>query len=72
MHHACAIRSDGTLRCWGWDDQAQVRDVPSGVFRAVGSGVYHSCAIDLEGSLQCWGCEGGRPEYGQCDPPPSP
>jgi len=73
-HHTCAIKTDGSLYCWGHNGYGQVGDgtnenrnsptpVPgmsSGV-SSISLGWYHSCAIKIDGSLWCW----GNNEYGQ-------
>src|SRR5262245_66648419 len=53
--HSCAIRSDGTLACWGDDSAGQLDDIPSGEFRALSAGGAHTCAIRSDGTLACWG-----------------
>lgn len=69
--HTCAIRSDGTLWCWGRNSQRQVSGSLDIQFRApvqVGSendwiGVQaaqaHSCAMRADRSLWCWGTNNG-------------
>ena len=66
--HACAIKSDGTLACWGAGDNGRLGD-GSGNSRstpvyvsALGTGVAqvaaggtHTCAVKTDGSLWCWG-----------------
>ena len=42
--HSCAIRSDGTLACWGTNHRGQL-SAPSGTYTAAGAGRWHSCAI---------------------------
>lgn len=62
--HACAIRTDGTLACWGRNNNGQA--VPlAGTFVAIGVGQNHNCAIRTDGSLACWGFDGD----GQATPP---
>jgi Putative Ig domain/Regulator of chromosome condensation (RCC1) repeat len=53
--HACAIRDDGTLACWGDDSAGQLDGVPSGTFQSVSAGGSHTCAIRDDGTLVCWG-----------------
>jgi alpha-tubulin suppressor-like RCC1 family protein len=67
--HACAIRDDGTLWCWGRNTDLelglassapeQVR-APTQVgssndWRAVSGSQHHSCGTRGDGSLYCWG-----------------
>jgi hypothetical protein len=70
--HTCAIKQDGSLWCWGWNQYGQVGDgtntdrntpvqiMPGGVI-AVSAGLAHTCAIKQDGSLWCWGWN----QYGQ-------
>jgi alpha-tubulin suppressor-like RCC1 family protein len=52
--HSCAIRSDGLLRCWGWDGVGQSTP-PTGTFVSVANGYSHSCGVRTSGELLCWG-----------------
>ncbi|MCY3913284.1 MAG: PQQ-dependent sugar dehydrogenase [Chloroflexi bacterium] len=64
-NHACAVRVDGSARCWGNDDAGQLGP-PSGVtFREIASGSRFSCGITTEGTLACW----GRNDFLQANPP---
>ncbi|GAB3382029.1 PxKF domain-containing protein [Lysobacter fragariae] len=53
-YHSCAIRTDGSLLCWGenWSGQLQA---PEGTFVAVSAGHSHTCAIRTDGTRACWG-----------------
>ena len=42
--HTCAIRSDGTLACWGDDARGQARPRPGRFHSQVSAGGYHTCA----------------------------
>lgn len=65
--HVCAIRSDGTLWCWGFNFNGEVGDgttaersspVQVGAstdWRSVSAGAGHSCGIRSDSSLWCWG-----------------
>ena len=53
-NHSCAIRSDGSVVCWGENFDGQA-DAPVGDFTAVSAGSNHSCAIRSDGSVVCWG-----------------
>lgn len=64
----CALRTAGTVTCWGIDLTGQLADgatfdstvpvdvvgLPSGV-SAIVAGYYHICAVTNEGSVSCWG-----------------
>jgi hypothetical protein len=50
--HACGLRSDGQIVCWGYD----ILGPRAGTFSAVAAGSYHSCAIHADGgAIECWG-----------------
>jgi alpha-tubulin suppressor-like RCC1 family protein len=53
--HSCAIRSDGTLACWGDDAYGETSLIPPGAFAQVSAGETHSCALNIAGGIQCWG-----------------
>lgn len=53
--HACAVRADATVACWGGNDQWGQADAPSGSFSAVSAGQSHSCGLRTNGTVVCWG-----------------
>lgn len=65
--HACALRFDGGVRCWGAGTLGQLGDglstdsnvavTPSDLPGAthVGAGNDYSCALTVFGNVQCWG-----------------
>jgi len=71
-YSACAVVSDGTLRCWGDNSYgelglvgSQVRTIPVPVpgvsnARTVTVGWLHGCALLRDGQVDCWGynCNG--------------
>jgi len=67
VNNACAISTEGALKCWGNNNSGQVGDgtydqrlspvdVDSSVkYSTVANGVNHSCAITRKGETKCWG-----------------
>ena len=62
--HACAIRSDDTVTCWGYNDGWQVTD-GAGEFTSISAGEWHNCGLRPDRTVSCWGYSGD----GQADPP---
>ena len=52
--HSCGLSTDGTITCWGNDDDGQA-NAPSGSFKAVSVGEEHSCGLSTGGTITCWG-----------------
>jgi alpha-tubulin suppressor-like RCC1 family protein len=68
VEHTCALRSDGTIRCWGSNGSGELGDgsavlhssTPvsvSGISTAtaISVGGYYSCALLAGGTVDCWG-----------------
>jgi alpha-tubulin suppressor-like RCC1 family protein len=66
--HACSVRSDGSVRCWGNNAFGQLgvppTTTPSGPVTVVGlptlatkvvAGLAHTCARLTDGTVACWG-----------------
>ncbi len=64
--HTCAVRTDGTLYCWGRNLGRELGDgtttsrstpvaVPVPAVIDVALGRSHTCALHADGSVRCWG-----------------
>ena len=58
--HACALRSNRTITCWGTDDYGTT-EPPPGTYTPLSIGGLLNCALRLEGFATCW----GYGDYGQ-------
>ena len=52
--HVCALRSNGAVACWGFDEHGQASP-PGGDFTAISSGEHGTCAVSDDGAVMCWG-----------------
>jgi len=64
--HSCAVRTTGTLWCWGSNASSQLGTGGGSVtsatqvgvattWRSVSAGRAHTCAVRTDGTLWCWG-----------------
>ncbi|HUS29298.1 MAG TPA: hypothetical protein VMZ53_12355, partial [Kofleriaceae bacterium] len=64
--HTCALISDGTVKCWGSNQFAQLGmltasttsgavSLPLSQVTAISAGVNHTCTVDAGGRVVCWG-----------------
>ena len=64
LHHACAIKVDGSVFC-GDEDQLRYSrhsDPPSTKFVQISGGWFHACGITETSDIECWGSgERGMP-----------
>lgn len=68
--HACGIKEDGTLWCWGSDSSGQIGDgaggggvIPIAVGAAtdwvdISAGLVTTCGVRANGDAYCWGADG--------------
>ncbi len=82
--HSCALLSDGTVRCWGWNEYGQLGDGTTdnsptpvevnGISTAIqiAAGGAHTCAVLFEGKVECWGVHTGQLGDGTTDNSPMP
>jgi len=65
--HTCAVKTDGTLWCWGDTGDADTEWEPAQVGslttwkRVAANGGHHTCGLQTDGSLWCW----GRSDHGE-------
>lgn len=70
--HSCALRTDGTVLCWGRYDNGAAHPEPvamatQGVVTFLAAGSAGTCAVLEGGILTCWGDAAGA-VYGQLEP----
>ncbi len=67
--YSCGLREDGSLHCWGNNQQDNLLhnspairrplfSPPDGVFLDVGVGRYQACALSVTKEVKCWGWSG--------------
>jgi alpha-tubulin suppressor-like RCC1 family protein len=62
-NHACLLRSDGQVECWGKNLVGEATSPPGADFSAIDAQGTHNCGV-LSGQIQCWGT-GARPRHMQ-------
>lgn len=54
--HACNLRADGAVSCWG-DDSIGQRRAPAMLAKAMDLDADHACALGADHRLRCWGSD---------------
>jgi hypothetical protein len=54
-NHTCGLREDGSVVCWGNNDDGQPSPPVGETFEAISSGVAGSCGLRKDGAVMCWG-----------------
>jgi Regulator of chromosome condensation (RCC1) repeat len=62
--HACGVRPDGSVTCWGADNYGEATP-PAGTFVSLDAGDFHTCGMRADLSVTCW----GEDTLGQATPP---
>ena len=58
-NHACGLRANGSIACWGSNVFGQATPPTTGVFTSISSGDAHTCALRNDGAVVCWGSISG-------------
>ena len=72
--HTCGVKEDGTMACWGSNDNGQT-SLPNAdaTFYTVSAGGFHSCGIRTDYTADCWGgmntASAEMHDFGQAKPP---
>jgi alpha-tubulin suppressor-like RCC1 family protein len=53
--HACAIRLNNTVVCWGKNYNGQAEPPEGLMAKEIVAGGSHSCALKLNNTVECWG-----------------
>lgn len=67
-YHACGVRADGAVACWGWRDGSDApgkgivdHPPPPGSFTTVSVAWWSACGIRRGGDVYCWHIHDGAP-----------
>ena len=70
IYHTCAVLDDGSIKCWGLNNEGQLGDgstttrttpvsvnLDAGkIAFAVAAGMHHTCAL-VDSHVECWGID---------------
>ena len=59
--HACALREDRTVECWG-NQRLERLSAPPGEFAELSVGAIESCGLRADGTVECWASRYEPPE----------
>ncbi|HJL41759.1 MAG TPA: hypothetical protein RMG48_10695 [Myxococcales bacterium LLY-WYZ-16_1] len=54
----CGMREDGSLHCWGYDDEFGTARPPDGPYSQFDMGSRSACGVREDGTIACWGLIG--------------
>ncbi len=54
-HHTCGLRLNGSVVCWGSDENGQLRTPADEHFDAITAGGLYTCGLRSNGTAVCWG-----------------
>jgi hypothetical protein len=60
-YHTCALRTDGTVSCWGKNSDGQGTPPPRILFSQIAADNNFTCGLEVTGTATCW----GNNAYGQ-------
>jgi hypothetical protein len=55
LYHACVIRTDGLIECWGSNSHFQATPPSTGSYVNIACAAQATCATDTFGNTSCWG-----------------
>ncbi len=58
-NHACGLRANGTITCWGSNDNGTT-EPPPGTYTSISAGGLLNCALHVDGHAVCWGYADGQ------------
>ena len=62
-HAACGVRDNGSIECWGRDNDGT--PPPQGQFAALSVNGYHACGQRVDTTVECWGSDHALTPVGQ-------